>query len=62
MPRFICELTDMNGPNAACVLLQAPSHEEAAQIARRMSGADAARDGVFTREIPDTGNHGWQLH
>jgi hypothetical protein len=62
MPRFICELTDMNGPKVACVLVQAPSHEEAAQIARRMAGDDAAPDGVFTREIPDTGNHGWQLH
>ena len=27
MPRFICELTDMNRPKVECVLVQAPSHE-----------------------------------
>jgi hypothetical protein len=53
----------MNGPKVECVLVQAPSHAEAAQIARRMTaGENAAPDGVFTREIPDIENSGWQLH
>ena len=34
MPRFICELTNMKGPKAEHVLVQAPSHEEEAHIAR----------------------------
>jgi hypothetical protein len=62
MQRYICQLMDMDGPKVQHLVVQAASHAEAAKIARRMAGEDAAPDGVFTREIPDIENHGWQLH